>query len=65
MTKNKNVKCFTGTLTLIFVGCWWFLVFSSPKNHPRISSAERNLILKHVPEDTQADRRKKVNTWKN
>ncbi|XP_060590780.1 uncharacterized transporter slc-17.2-like isoform X2 [Ruditapes philippinarum] len=48
-----------GTLTLIFVGCWWFLAFSSPNNHPRISSAERNLILKHVPEDTHTDRRKK------
>ncbi|KAL4223208.1 hypothetical protein ACF0H5_016680 [Mactra antiquata] len=34
-----------GISGLIFIVCWWIFVYDNPETHPRISEAERNLII--------------------
>ncbi|KDR19761.1 Vesicular glutamate transporter 2 [Zootermopsis nevadensis] len=34
----------TGALTLTWYAFWWYLVYDSPAQHPRISDAERKYL---------------------
>ncbi|XP_060590778.1 sialin-like [Ruditapes philippinarum] len=56
-----------GAVTLVFICCWWYVIYDTPQEHPRISVEERNLILKHIPQDQNTDTRKNENKvpWKN
>ncbi|XP_060590786.1 vesicular glutamate transporter 2-like isoform X2 [Ruditapes philippinarum] len=56
-----------GAVTLVFVCCWWYVIYNTPKEHPRISAEERNLILKHISQDQNTvNRKNKIKVpWKN
>ncbi|XP_053390390.1 vesicular glutamate transporter 1-like isoform X3 [Mercenaria mercenaria] len=45
-----------GLIGYLFVACWLYIVYSSPKQHPRISEAERKLLEGniHIPIEKQA-----------
>ncbi|XP_045172242.2 uncharacterized transporter slc-17.2-like isoform X3 [Mercenaria mercenaria] len=36
-----------GITGALFVVTWWFLIYSSPQQHPRITEAEMSLLIKH------------------
>lgn len=38
----------SGALALIWTVAWWFLVFDSPDQHPRISDKEREYLAQHL-----------------
>lgn len=38
----------SGALALIWTVAWWFLVFDSPDQHPRISDKERDFLAQHL-----------------
>ncbi|KAL4224426.1 hypothetical protein ACF0H5_017878 [Mactra antiquata] len=42
-----------GLLGLVCALCWWLFVYNSPRQHPRISTAEVNLIELHVTRKSQ------------
>ncbi|XP_053390383.1 uncharacterized transporter slc-17.2-like isoform X2 [Mercenaria mercenaria] len=46
-----------GLIGYLFVACWLYIVYSSPKQHPRISEAERKLLEGniHIPIEKQAN----------
>ncbi|XP_053397623.1 sialin-like isoform X2 [Mercenaria mercenaria] len=56
-----------GVITLLFVCSWWYVIYNTPQNHPRISAAEKRLILKYVPLDIKSKSNKQNNDvpWKN
>jgi hypothetical protein len=38
----------TGGLTLIWCAVWWYLVYDSPAQHPRISDTERKYLERAI-----------------
>jgi len=42
----------TGGLCCIWVMCWFVLARDSPEDHPRITQAEKNYIVKNIEFDT-------------
>ncbi|XP_050664700.1 sialin [Leptidea sinapis] len=42
---------FTGIIGVMWSVAWFAVVYDSPAQHPRISDAERNYLLKSIPQD--------------
>ncbi|XP_022119350.1 sialin [Pieris rapae] len=43
---------FTGIIGIMWSVAWFAVVYDSPAQHPRISDAERNHLMKALPQDT-------------
>jgi cbb3-type cytochrome oxidase subunit 3 len=54
---------FTGAVTLVFICCWWYVIYDTPQEHPRISTEERNLILKDIPQYQNTDNKENVSVY--
>ena len=52
------VTCTTGTIGIVFVIIWPFVVYSTPMDHPRISDEERDFIVNSI-----ADEKHEVICW--
>ncbi|CAH2092904.1 unnamed protein product [Euphydryas editha] len=50
-----------GAIGVVWCAAWWFLVYDSPTQHPRISSGEKEYILKAIGDKVLSSRQNKVN----
>ncbi|XP_045451671.1 uncharacterized transporter slc-17.2 [Melitaea cinxia] len=50
-----------GIIGVVWCAAWWILVYDSPTQHPRISSDEKEYILKAIGDKVLSSRQNKVN----
>lgn len=44
----ESVFFFSGTVTLLWATAWWFLVFDTPSQHPRLGASERSYLEQNL-----------------
>lgn len=47
------ISIFSGAISIFWCVAWWFLVYDSPAQHPRISEDEKVYILEAIGDKVQ------------
>lgn len=59
LTKMHKVLVL-GILCLIFLICWYYMVYDSPSQHPRITEAERKYIESAIGESKGIEKKVRI-----